>query len=114
MIKGKRKSLKVFSIPFITFWMSFVAFLNGRIFIKVIIPSLSPSVGNHIPDNTDCPAITMDETPPIDFSLQMVPRSKPNAIKNKDVIKLKRIDETIPIPNIDESNIIPTRKNNID
>ena len=31
-----------------------VAFLNGRHFISVTIPELSPSMGSHIPERTDC------------------------------------------------------------
>lgn len=43
----------------------------------------------------------IDEIPPIDFSLHTEPNNIPTAIKNSDVIKLKRITGIIPKVNID-------------
>ena len=82
--------------------------------MNVIIPSFKPSIGNHIPDKTDWPTITIDDTPPIDFSLHNEPNNIPSPIKNKDVIMLNNIANIIPTLNMDLSNIPPTKKNNID
>ena len=82
--------------------------------MNVIIPSLKPSRGNHIPDNTDCPTITIEDTPPIDFSLQIEPNNIPIPIKNNDVIILNNMANIIFKPNIDVSKIPPTKKNKID
>ena len=114
IIRGNTKSLNALFMPIIVLWMRIVAFLKGNMFIKVMIPSFKPSRGNHIPESTDWPAITIEEMPPIDFSLHIVPRSMPIAIKNKAVIKLKRIAIIILKLNNDGSNIPPTKKNNID
>lgn len=78
------------------------------------IAPLNPSTGNHIPDNTDCPAMMIDETPPIDFSEHKEPNKIPKAMNNSDVIILIKTPNTIPKPNSDESNIPPTKKKRID
>lgn len=56
-----------------------------------------------MPDNTDCPAITIEEMPPTDFSLHMDPSKIPIAIKNSDVTKLISIANTILTLNIEGS-----------
>ena len=114
IINGNKKSLKESPIPFKVFWIKIVAFLNGRIFINVMIPPLNPSVGNHMPDRTDCPVIKIEDTPPIDFSLHKAPNKIPHPIKSNDVTILNRIAKTIPILKIEESIIPPTKKNRTD
>ena len=111
---GNIKSLKLSLAPFNVFWIKQVAFLKGSIFIKVIIPLSKPSIGNHIPDNTDCPAMIIEDTPPIDFSVHIEPRSNPTPIKNKEVTKLNKIANSILTDKIDASKIIPIKKNKID
>ena len=94
------------------FCISIVAFLKGNTFIIVTITSLRPSIGNHMPDKTDCPAIITEDIPPTDFSLHTEPKSIPAAMKNSDVTKLNAVAQIIPTPNNDASNIPPTTKNN--
>lgn len=108
------KSLNESFTPKIIFWTRVVEFLNGKIFINVIIPSFKPWVGNHIPDKTDWPTITIDDIPPIDFSLHKEPNNIPMPIKNSDVTMLNNIANIKPKPNIEESKIPPIKKNNID
>lgn len=67
-----------------------------------------------MPDSTDWPAITIEEMPPIDFSLHRDPSKIPMAIKRRDVTKLISIANIILMLNIEESIIPPTKKNNND
>ena len=67
-----------------------------------------------MPDSTDWPAITIEEMPPIDFSLYRDPSKIPMAIKRRDVTKLISIANIILMLNIEESIIPPTKKNNND
>ena len=96
------------------FCTSLVAFLNGNASISATIPSFNPSIGNHMPERTDWPAITIEEMPPIDFSLHIVPSKIPNPIKNSEGTMLISIARIIPMPKIEESMIPPTKKNNSD
>ena len=104
------KSLNGSTIPFNVFCNKSTAFLNGKHFIKVIIPPFNPSIGNHIPLNTDCPVIIIEDIPPIDFSLLIQPNNIPVPIKNIDVTSDNKIHKIMLTLNIDESIITPTKK----
>ena len=101
-------------IPFNEFWIKHTAFLNGNIFIILIILLSNPSLGNHIPDNKEWALIITEETPPIDLSLHNEPKRIPNPKNNKDVNYDNKIDWIILILNIDGSNNPPITKNKID
>ena len=111
---GNKISLLKEEYPFTIFWMNIVAFLNGRQFINLIIIPSNPSIGNHIPDNTDWPTITIDDIPPIDFSLANEPNKRPNAINNNDVKILPNTANIKFMLISPGSKIIPTTKNKID
>ena len=114
MISGKPKSSNALPIPLSVFCIRSVAFLKGRHFIKVIMPLPKPSCGNHIPLNTDCPAITTEATPPMDFSLHIEPSHMPRLIKSKEVMTESKMPHIIVTLNMLVSIIPPTKKKVID
>ena len=73
-------SVNTFDVSDIMFISNWLAFLKGSALIIPIIVELSPSIGNHIPLKIDCATITIDEMPPIDFSLHKEPNKIPKPI----------------------------------
>ena len=53
-----------------------------------------------MPLNTDCPAMTIDATPPIAFSLHIEPSNMPKLMKINDVTMESNIPNRIVILNI--------------